>query len=58
MVEPWLIEPDVNAFFHQFMYVVEDTVGGEGNVALGRYHNLYFHATFDGILQRFLEFVV
>ena len=55
MMESWLVHPYFDTGFHQLVGIVETAVGRQGNVALDRQHEFYFHPSFHGILQGFLQ---
>ena len=58
VVEAWLVHPNLNAAFHQFVDIVENAVGRERNVALRGNHNFDLHAALDGLPNLALELAV
>ncbi len=58
VVEAWLVHPNLNAAFHQFVDIVENAVGRERNVALRGNHDFDLHAALDGLPNLALELAV
>lgn len=58
VMKPRFVEPDVATSFHEFVGIVETTVGSEGNIAAHTQHDVDFHASGSSALERLFQLVV
>ena len=58
MMEAWFIHPNLHAFFHQFVQIVEHAVGREWDVAIRGSHDFDLHAPLSGFAKLALQLSV